>query len=111
MSVANFKLVVAAQVASNSYNYNIGVDMSNLTTTIAGTSVTVKGIHALRTTDNFILTPLSNQIFATDLLDETDYINSWYERKGRQVLVEAAFKVGFGFEYDWMVVHNNADLV
>ena len=110
MSVANYKLLVAAQVANNSYNYNTNVDGKTLTTEIAAHGITVRGMHGLRGTNFWYLTPISNMVFGTDLLDETDSIDSWYERKGSQVLVEAKMKLGFGFEYDWMVVHNNPNL-
>jgi len=110
MSVANYRLVVNAQKKENYVNYNIGIDGKTLETTIDVDGVKIMGLHALRGTDNFILTPLSNMIFATDLLDETSYIDAWFERKESQVLIESKFKLGFGFEFDWMVTHNNPDL-
>jgi len=111
MSIAKYRLLVNAQKKENLYNYNVGLDGKSLETTIDVDGVKVMGLHALRGTNNILCTTLSNMIFATDLLDETDYIDSWYEKKERQVLVAGAMKLGFGFEYDWMVVHNNADLV
>jgi len=110
MSVSNYRLLVNAQKKENYVNYNIGIDGKTLETTIDVDGVKIMGLHALRGTNNFVLTTLSNMIFATDLLDETSYIDSWYERKESQVLVEAKFKLGFGFEFDWKVTHNNPNL-
>lgn len=111
MSVKEFKILLQAQVADNSFNYNIGLDGRTLKTVVAGDNITVQALHGLRGLATWILTPTSNMVFGTDLLDETDYVDSWYEKKGRQVLVEAAMKLGFGFEYDFMVVHNDPTLV
>lgn len=111
MSVKEFKILVQAQVADNSFNYNIGINGQTLETTVVGSNIKVKALHGLRGLSTWILTPISNMVFGTDLLDETDYVDSWYEKRGRQVLVEAAMKLGFGFEYDFMVVHNDPTLV
>jgi len=106
-SIAEFKLITAAQVKDNSYNYNKDINGQTLETTIAGSNIKIKGMHGLRGSSVWILTLESNLIFGTDLLDETDYIDAWYEKKGRQVLLQTACKLGYGYEYDFMVVHND----
>jgi hypothetical protein len=106
MSVAEFKILIDAMVAENLYNYNGDVNGKTLEVLLQPHGLKIKAMHGLRGSTTWILTPVSNMVFGTDLLDETDYINSWYEKKGRQVLVESAFKLGFGYEYDFMVVTN-----
>lgn len=110
MSVANYKIYVNYLISANLYNYAQNVDGKTLKTTIPGHNIEVIGTPGLRGTNYFYLTPKSNLVFVTDLLDETEDLDMWYSQDNREVRIAGSFKFGVGVYWNEFMVHNNSNL-
>lgn len=107
MSVAKYKQLVSALIANNSYHYNTSENGKTLRTTIPGHNIEVIGTPGLRGTDYMYLTPKSNLVFVTDLLDETEQLDMWWSQDNREIRIAGSFKFGVGVYFPEFVVHNN----
>jgi len=110
MSVAKYRQLITALVANNSYNYNVAEDGKTLKTTLAGHNVEVIGTAGLRGVDFMYLTPKSNLVFVTDLLDETESLDMWWSQDNREIRIAGSFKFGVGVYFNEFMVHNNPNL-
>jgi len=110
MSVANFKIYVNYLISANLYNYAQNVDGKSLKVTIPGHNIEVIATPGLRGTNYMYLTPKSNLVFVTDLLDETEELDMWWSQDNREVRIAGSFKFGVGVYFNEFVVHNNNTL-
>jgi hypothetical protein len=110
MPVGDFKLLVSAYIKNNYYNYNTSENGKTLETTIPGHNIKVYGVPGLRGTHNWYLTPTSNLVFVTDLLDETEDIDMWFSKDNDEIRLKGSLKMGVGVYFSSYVVSNNPNL-
>jgi len=110
MSVADFKIYVQYLINANLYNYAKNENGKSLETTIPGHNIKVIGVSGLRGTHYWYLTPASNLIFGTDLLNETETLDMWYSKDNDEIRIRGEFKMGVGAWFPEFVVHNNPNI-
>lgn len=110
MSVADFRTYAGALITANLYNYATAIDGPSLQLTVPGHNVTVIGTGGLRGTGIGVLTPRSNMVFVTDLLDETEELDMWFSKDNDEVRIKGSFKFGVGMYFPDLVAHNSATI-
>lgn len=107
MSVAYYKMYTAALRTANMYHYN-GEDGKNMETYIPGTNVKAVATPGLTGLATFYLTPQSNLVFVTDLLDETESLKMWFSQDNDEIRIKGSLKFGVGYYIPSFIVHNNS---
>jgi len=110
MPIADYRTWIQQLVNANMYHYDPG-NSNEFEYKIPGTNITAMGVPGLRGTHYWYLTPKSNIVFVTDLLDETEDLDMWYSRDNREIRINGSFKFGVGVYFCEFVVTNNALLV
>lgn len=95
MSYANFRTYIKALRANNYYHIADGqVAQSNFEVTHPGTNVLVKAVKGLVGSNKMVLTTASNLVFATDLTNDFEAFQFWYEKKDDIVYFRSKWKQG-----------------
>jgi hypothetical protein len=95
MSYANFKTYIKALRANNYFHIADGqVAQSNFEVNHPGTNVLVKAVKGLVGSNKMILTSASNIVFATDLTNDFESFQFWYEKKDDIVYFRSKWKQG-----------------
>jgi hypothetical protein len=110
MSVALFRTYVTALINENLFNYAQSLDGKSLEFYVPGHNIRVIGTSGLRGLDLMFLTPASNIVFATDLLDETEQLEMWWSRDNQEIRISGSFKFGVGVYFPALVTHNDSDI-
>lgn len=92
MSNANYDLYCAALVAANMYHYT--ADSSKREMIIPGTGIKAVGMYGLTGYNYMILTPSSNLIVGTDMMNEEEKFDIWYSQDNDEVRVNIQWKYG-----------------
>ena len=111
MCIADYKTYIQALVTANLYHYNpVDGNPPEFEYYIPGTNIQVKGTPGLRGTHFWYLTPKSNLVFVTDLLDETEDLDMWYSKDNIEIRINGSLKFGAGAYFNAFIVHNNPNL-
>lgn len=106
MSYANYMMYTAALRTANLFHYDGDSAMGAFVTYIPGTTIKVKATRGLTGKADMILTPASNIVVGTDLMDEEEKFNIWYSQDNDEVRVHIAFKLGVQVRFPEMCVCN-----
>lgn len=106
MSYANYMLYTAALRTANLFHYDGSSEMSAFETYVPGTTIKVKATKGLSTKADMLLTPASNIVVGTDLMDEDEKFNIWYSQDNDEVRVHIAFKLGVQVRFPELCVCN-----
>jgi hypothetical protein len=108
MSYANFKTYIKALRAQNYFHIADGqVAQSNFEVNHPGTNVLVKAVKGLVGSNKMILTTASNLVFATDLMNDYEAFQFWYEKKDDIVYFRAKWKQGAQVYFPQYIVKYN----
>ena len=104
MSYANFNLYTSALRTANLYHY--AAENGDFEIMVPGTSVKVVGTYGLTGLDYMVLSPASNLVIGTDLLNEDEKFDIWYSKDNDEVRVNIQWKLGVQVEFPELVVTN-----
>jgi hypothetical protein len=109
MSISAFRTYTNAWIRSNNYHVNVddAADLKNFRFTIPGTSIKIVGTIGLQGSNKIWLSSASNFYFGTDLVNDAEAYEIWFERRDNQLYFRAKFKIGFQVAYPQYVVKYN----
>lgn len=109
MSISAFRTYTNAWIRANNYHVNPvdAADLKKFQFTIPGTSIKVVGTVGLQGSNKIWLTSASNIYFGTDLVNDAEAYEIWFERRDNQLYFRAKFKIGFQVAYPQYVVKYN----
>jgi len=111
MSAALYRVYITALITANLFNYAQNLDGSTGELYVPGHDVRVIATSGLRTLTSFMfMSPLSNMVFVTDLLDETEELDMWWSKDNQEVRIAGAFKFGAGVYFPNLVTHNDSTI-
>lgn len=90
---------------ANLFHYP-GVEGDNFEMFIPGTNVKAVAVRGLNGTDKMFLTPASNLVIGTDLLNDTEDFKIWYSQDNDEVRFLAKWKQGVGVAFPSFVVQH-----
>jgi hypothetical protein len=88
---------------ANLFHYK-GDEGANFRMYAPGTNVEVVAVRGLNSTNKAFLTPASNMIFGTDLLNDAESFDIWYSKDNDEVRFKAKFKMGVAVAFPEFVV-------
>lgn len=108
MSYANFRTYVKALRANNYFHIADGqAKQSNFEINHPGTNVLVKAVKGLGSSNKMILTSAANIVFATDLTNDFEAFQFWYEKKDDIVYFRSKWKQGAQVYFPQYIVKYN----
>ena len=90
---------------SNLFHYD-GKEGADFQMFVPGTNVKVVAQRGLNGTDKMYLTPASNLVLGTDLLNDTEDFKIWYSQDNDEVRFLAKWKMGVGVAFPTFVVQH-----
>lgn len=90
---------------SNLFHYD-GKEGEDFAMFVPGTNVKVVAQRGLNGTDKMYLTPASNLVLGTDLLNDTEDFKIWYSQDNDEVRFLAKWKMGVGVAFPTFVVQH-----
>ena len=107
MSIANFRLYVAAIGALNRYHVPANVGLENEYYNPEN-GVTFVGTTGLSGSDEFVLTYGKNLVVGTNINGEENFLKVWYSEDNLEVRVAAQWSYGTQVQFPELVVRNKA---
>jgi hypothetical protein len=107
MSSANAAMLSQALVDANLFNYGQVSEDENgtLSFNFPGTNVKVKGTYGLSGNNSFFLTLEGNLRMGTDLENDKENVELFFDRYHKQLVSDIVFAAGFQYEFPEQVVY------
>lgn len=93
-----------AFVIAGSYHIDFTTTPGNTSWIFPGTNVTVQPVNGLNDKNYVVLTPASNLIYATDLMNEEEAFKMWWSEDDQYVKFFTTFKFGVSYYFGDYVV-------
>jgi len=110
MSTSLFRTYVSALITANLYNYATNLDAKTGEFYVPGHNIKVVATSGMRTLSTLFMTPASNMVFVTDLLDETEELDMWWSQDNQEIRINGSFKFGAGVYFPALVTHNDSTI-
>lgn len=107
MSYANYRAYAKAVRDANLFHYTGAENQGdNFSQMHPGTNVKVMAVKGLNGIDRLVLSPASNLVVGTDLLNDAEAFKLWYSKDNDEVRFLAKFKVGTQVQFiDYVVMY------
>jgi hypothetical protein len=102
MNHTNYRTYAKALRDANLYHYD-GQE-NNFSMIHPGTNVKIMAVRGLKYTNKMVLSPASNLVFGTDLMNDFEKFQVWYEKKDDVVYFRSKWKQGAQVIYPQLVV-------
>jgi len=92
-------------VVTGNYHIDFVADNGNTAWKFPGTNITIQPVNGLNGVNQVVLTPASNLIYATDLMNEEEKFKMWWSEDDQYVKFLVNFKFGTTFYWsDYIVI-------
>jgi len=95
-------------VITGNYHIDFTGEDGNSSWIFPGTNVKVQPVNGLNSTNRVVLTPASNLIYATDLMNEEEKFKIWWSEDDQYVKFLVQFKMGTSYYWGSYVVVSQA---
>ncbi|MGN6439069.1 MAG: hypothetical protein ACTHMM_21175 [Agriterribacter sp.] len=108
--IDTFRTYAQALVAANLYHFSVTPENAqNFELVIPGTATKLYGVAGLNGTKAIVAGQLSNFVFGTDLLSDTDQeFQLWYSQDNFEIRYHAAFRAGTQCRFPDQIVYNQS---
>jgi len=107
MSHAYFRKIVQALVIANLYHIDLSANEGLTAFYFPGTNIKLVPVNGLATLNYFVLTPASNLIYVTDLANEQEKIEMFWDQSDQIVKFIARFKYGVNYYFSDYIVYSS----
>lgn len=105
MSHAYFRKIVQALIVANLYHIDLSANDGMSPFYFPGTNIKLVPVNGLASQNFFLLTPSSNLIYVTDLANEQEKIEMFWDPSDQIVKFIARFKYGVSYYFSTYIVY------